>query len=71
MSEQIYCVGQYTPGGKRLATISGCGRHEGTLDTLHSQRTAQRHAKEMNERKDGKVYQAEHTNEPQLRRKGK
>lgn len=69
MSE-THCIGQYTPEGKRLASISGCGRNKGTWDGLHSQRSAQRHAKELNGRGDGFVYQAEHKyTEAQLRRR--
>ena len=53
-----YCIGQYKDG-KRIATISGCGRNKGTWDSAHSRRTPKRYAQEMNAKKDGFTYKAE------------
>ncbi len=54
-----YHVVQFDKDGKRLTTISGLGRNEGTMDSSHSRRTAQHHAKQMREQDPESIYLAE------------
>jgi hypothetical protein len=49
MTKETHCVAEYDKNGKRLWTVSGLGCHEGTMDSLHSQRTAQRQAATLRE----------------------
>lgn len=53
-------VAQYDKDGRRLATVSGMGRHKGTWDSAHSQRTAQRHAAKLRREDKTHDYRVEH-----------
>ena len=59
MNNETHSVGQYTKDGQRVATMSGMGRHKGKWESLHSQRTAQRHAAQCRKDDPSHVYLAE------------
>ncbi len=56
---ETHYVAQFTHDGKRVATVSGLGRHKGTCDAGHSQRTAQRHAAKLRKEDPTHDYRAE------------
>ena len=54
---KIYEVNRYKDG-RFVGTMAGLGRNKGTWDSSHSKSAAYRHARELNQERDGYTYRA-------------
>lgn len=52
----MYQIIEYSKSGDFVAIISGCGKHRGTWESLHSKRTATKYAKQLQAENSEKVY---------------
>ena len=58
----MYNVVKRNVNGEFISVMSGLGHNVGTWDSGHTRSTAYRHAKALNDLKDGYVYKVENSN---------